>query len=198
MKWRLSHLQKKVISHQSEQILQSQGSKSSDAGKRKEEKQVDLAWWTGLPWPSCQAHATFLFNSTLESDHWRTGYLCLQFSGSNIWERPFPSWGMLANPNILVRLKVGDFSWKQLPPLHYFRQVSMAGMIAICTKRCISGFENIWLIPDYLKQRPGRIASRRTHNSVSFLKLQLWEETKTASEPQSHSRTLSTDQLLQE
>lgn len=33
---------------------------------------------------------------------------------------------------------------------------------------------------------------------MSFLKLQLWEETKTASELRSHSSTLSKDQLLQE
>lgn len=35
-------------------------------------------------------------------------------------------------------------------------------------------------------------------NSVSVLKLQLWEETETASELQSHGGTRSMDQLLQE
>ena len=43
----------------------------------------------------------------------------------------------MANPHIFVSLKIGDFSWKQLLPLHYFGQVSTRGMTAICTERCV-------------------------------------------------------------
>lgn len=76
--------------------------------------------------------------------------------------------------------------------------MSLGGVTAICTQQCSGGSENTRLIPDDMKQRPGDTASRRTHNSVSVLKLQLWEETETASERQSHGSTRSMDQLLQE
>lgn len=113
-------------------------------------------------------------------------------------KRPFPSWGMLANPNILVSLKTGDLSWKQPPPLHYFRQVSMGGMTAICTPSSALAASKT---PDWSQitwnKGPDTLLLDRPV-TMSFLKLQLWEETKTASELQSHSSTLSKDQLLQE
>lgn len=66
--------------------------------------------------------------------------------------------------NYLPFIILGRWAWEEWLP--------------ICTEQCIRCSENIWLIPDYVKQRPGPTAPRWTQNGVSFLQSQLWEEIK--------------------